>query len=177
MQYNTLTGSGSLDHYEPSYGIFSDIWDRSYGDQSWELAPLFYISHTIDVCIERQNPIKEGIARIWKSYLFQRMTDLYGDIPYSEAFVKPLPKFDTQESIYIDLIEQINIGKAGKNRLRGRRPKVRGVVMNPVDHPHGGGEGRTSGGRHPVTPWGKPTKGYKTRKNKRTNQFIVKRRK
>ncbi len=62
-------------------------------------------------------------------------------------------------------------------RLRGRRPKVRGVVMNPVDHPHGGGEGRTSGGRHPVTPWGKPTKGYKTRKNKRTNQFIVKRRK
>ena len=73
--------------------------------------------------------------------------------------------------------EQINIGKAGKNRLRGRRPKVRGVVMNPVDHPHGGGEGRTSGGRHPVTPWGKPTKGYKTRKNKRTNKFIVKRRK
>jgi large subunit ribosomal protein L2 len=73
--------------------------------------------------------------------------------------------------------EQIVIGKAGKNRLRGRRPKVRGVVMNPVDHPHGGGEGRTSGGRHPVTPWGKPTKGAKTRKNKRTNQFIVKRRK
>ncbi len=73
--------------------------------------------------------------------------------------------------------EQINIGKAGKNRLRGRRPKVRGVVMNPIDHPHGGGEGRTSGGRHPVTPWGKPTKGFKTRKNKRTNKFIVKRRK
>ena len=73
--------------------------------------------------------------------------------------------------------EQINIGKAGKNRLRGRRPKVRGVAMNPVDHPHGGGEGRTSGGRHPVSPWGTPAKGFKTRKNKRTNQFIVKRRK
>ena len=73
--------------------------------------------------------------------------------------------------------EQINNGKAGKNRLRGRRPMVRGVVMNPVDHPHGGGEGRTSGGRHPVSPWGTPAKGYKTRKNKRTNQFIVKRRK
>lgn len=73
--------------------------------------------------------------------------------------------------------EQVNIGKAGKNRLKGRRPKVRGVAMNPVDHPHGGGEGRTSGGRHPVTPWGKPTKGAKTRKNKRTNKFIVKRRK
>lgn len=73
--------------------------------------------------------------------------------------------------------EQINIGKAGKNRHRGRRPMVRGVVMNPVDHPHGGGEGRTSGGRHPVTPWGMPTKGYKTRNNKRTDKFIVSRRK
>jgi large subunit ribosomal protein L2 len=73
--------------------------------------------------------------------------------------------------------EQINIGKAGKNRLRGIRPSVRGVVMNPVDHPHGGGEGKTSGGRHPVTPWGKPTRGKKTRHNKRTDKFIVKRRK
>ncbi len=72
--------------------------------------------------------------------------------------------------------EQINWGKAGKTRHLGRRPKVRGVVMNPVDHPHGGGEGRTSGGRHPVSPWGMPTKGYKTRKNKRTDKFIVKRR-
>jgi large subunit ribosomal protein L2 len=73
--------------------------------------------------------------------------------------------------------EKRNIGKAGRSRMLGKRPKVRGVAMNPVDHPHGGGEGRTSGGRHPVTPWGVPTKGYKTRKNKRTNQFIVKRRK
>ena len=74
--------------------------------------------------------------------------------------------------------ENINIGKAGRNRWRGKRPKVRGVVMNPVDHPHGGGEGRTSGGRHPVTPWGKPTKGFRTRKkNKPSNVFIVKRRK
>ena len=69
------------------------------------------------------------------------------------------------------------IGKAGANRKRGIRPTVRGVVMNPVDHPHGGGEGRTSGGRHPVSPWGTPTKGYKTRKNKRTDKYIVKRRK
>ena len=73
--------------------------------------------------------------------------------------------------------EQRVLGKAGKSRHLGRRPKVRGVVMNPVDHPHGGGEGRTSGGRHPVSPWGTPTKGFKTRKNKRTNVFIVKRRK
>jgi large subunit ribosomal protein L2 len=68
------------------------------------------------------------------------------------------------------------IGKAGRSRWLGRRPHNRGVVMNPVDHPHGGGEGRTSGGRHPVTPWGKPTKGAKTRNNKRTDRLIVRRR-
>ncbi|MCH8116983.1 MAG: 50S ribosomal protein L2 [Proteobacteria bacterium] len=69
------------------------------------------------------------------------------------------------------------LGKAGAKRWRGKRPTVRGVAMNPVDHPHGGGEGRTSGGRHPVSPWGTPTKGYKTRKNKRTDNMIVRRRK
>jgi large subunit ribosomal protein L2 len=71
----------------------------------------------------------------------------------------------------------VKIGKAGRNRWLGWRPHVRGTVMNPVDHPLGGGEGKTKGGRHPVTPWGKPTKGYKTRRNKRTAKFIVKRRK
>lgn len=70
--------------------------------------------------------------------------------------------------------EKVSIGKAGRSRWLGKRPKVRGVAMNPVDHPHGGGEGRTSGGRHPVTPWGIPTKGYKTRKNKTSSRFIVK---
>ena len=69
-----------------------------------------------------------------------------------------------------------SFGKAGAKRWRGIRPTVRGVVMNPVDHPHGGGEGRTSGGRHPVTPWGVPTKGYKTRHNKRTDSMIIRRR-
>jgi large subunit ribosomal protein L2 len=69
----------------------------------------------------------------------------------------------------------VSLGKAGRTRWIGRRPKVRGVVMNPVDHPHGGGEGRTSGGRNPVTPWGQPTRGYKTRNNKRTDKFIVRR--
>lgn len=68
------------------------------------------------------------------------------------------------------------LGKAGRKRWTGKRPAVRGVAMNPVDHPHGGGEGRTSGGRHPVTPWGKPTKGAKTRRNKKTNALIVRRR-
>src|SRR6185369_3075974 len=72
--------------------------------------------------------------------------------------------------------EKVSIGKAGRSRWLGKRPKVRGVAMNPVDHPHGGGEGRTSGGRHPVTPWGIPTKGYKTRTNKSSDRFIVKKR-
>ena len=70
--------------------------------------------------------------------------------------------------------ENITIGKAGRKRWMGIRPAVRGVAMNPVDHPHGGGEGKTSGGRHPVTPWGQPTRGYKTRNNKQTDRFIVK---
>jgi large subunit ribosomal protein L2 len=73
--------------------------------------------------------------------------------------------------------QNISIGKAGRNRWLGKRPSVRGVAMNPIDHPHGGGEGRTSGGRHPVTPWGKGTKGNKTRHNKATDRMIVRRRK
>ncbi len=74
--------------------------------------------------------------------------------------------------------EQIVSGKAGRSRWLGKRPTVRGVVMNPIDHPHGGGEGKSSGGRHPVSPWGTPTKGYKTRKkNKKSNEYILKRRK
>jgi large subunit ribosomal protein L2 len=72
--------------------------------------------------------------------------------------------------------KNVSYGKAGRSRWKGRKPHNRGVVMNPVDHPHGGGEGKTSGGRHPVTPWGKPTKGAKTRNNKRTQAFIIKRR-
>jgi large subunit ribosomal protein L2 len=73
--------------------------------------------------------------------------------------------------------ENVSLGKAGRKRWLGKRPKVRGVAMNPVDHPMGGGEGRSSGGRHPCSPWGMPTKGYRTRKNKRTDKFIVNRRK
>ena len=69
----------------------------------------------------------------------------------------------------------ISLGKAGRQRWLGKRPAVRGVAMNPVDHPHGGGEGKTSGGRHPVTPWGQPTRGFKTRNNKRTNKMIIRR--
>ena len=72
--------------------------------------------------------------------------------------------------------ENISLGKAGRKRWLGRKPKVRGVAMNPVDHPMGGGEGRSSGGRHPCTPWGIPTKGYRTRKNRQTDKYIVTRR-
>ncbi len=72
--------------------------------------------------------------------------------------------------------ENVSIGKAGRTRWLGKRPTVRGVAMNPIDHPHGGGEGKTSGGRNPVSPWGLPTKGYKTRNSKRTQRFIIKRR-
>ena len=72
--------------------------------------------------------------------------------------------------------QNVKLGKAGRKRWQGKRPAVRGVAMNPIDHPHGGGEGRTSGGRHPVTPWGKPTKGKRTRSNKRTDKLIMRRR-
>jgi large subunit ribosomal protein L2 len=72
--------------------------------------------------------------------------------------------------------QNVSIGKAGRNRWKGRRPHVRGTAMNPVDHPHGGGEGKAKGGRHPVSPTGQPTKGYKTRRNKRTESFIIRRR-
>jgi len=73
--------------------------------------------------------------------------------------------------------ENVSIGKAGRSRWLGRKPKVRGVAMNPIDHPHGGGEGKSSGGRHPCTPWGIPTKGYRTRNNKQSDKYITKRRK
>ena len=72
--------------------------------------------------------------------------------------------------------QNVKVGKAGRKRHMGKRPQTRGVAMNPVDHPLGGGEGKTSGGRHPVTPWGQPTKGYKTRTRKTTDRFIVQRR-
>ena len=73
--------------------------------------------------------------------------------------------------------DSTSLGKAGRRRWLGRRPQVRGSVMNPCDHPHGGGEGKTSGGRHPVSPWGVPTKGFRTRSNKRTASLIIRRRK
>jgi len=94
----------------------------------------------------------------------------------SEVRLIPLECFATIGTLSNADKKNTIIGKAGRSRWLGKRPHVRGVAMNPVDHPHGGGEGKTSGGRHPVTPWGKPTKGKKTRKNKLTSKFILKRR-
>ncbi|PLX41770.1 MAG: 50S ribosomal protein L2 [Deltaproteobacteria bacterium] len=97
-------------------------------------------------------------------------------LPSSEMRKVRIECFATVGQVGNEDHENISIGKAGRSRWLGIRPTVRGVAMNPIDHPHGGGEGRTSGGRHPVTPWGVPTKGKKTRKNKVTNRLIVRRR-
>jgi large subunit ribosomal protein L2 len=97
-------------------------------------------------------------------------------MPSSETRMINLDCYATVGQVGNVNYENVSIGKAGRKRWMGIRPTVRGVVMNPVDHPHGGGEGKTSGGRNPVSPWGVPTKGYKTRNNKRTQRFIIKRR-
>jgi large subunit ribosomal protein L2 len=98
-------------------------------------------------------------------------------LPSDEVRMVPLNCRATIGQVGNSEYENVRIGKAGRNRWRGIRPHVRGVAMNPVDHPMGGGEGKTSGGRHPVTPWGVPTKGYKTRGKKASDKLIVKRRK
>ena len=99
-------------------------------------------------------------------------------LPSGERRLVPLACYATIGQVGNVEHENVVIGKAGRSRWLGKRPKVRGVAMNPIDHPHGGGEGRASGGGHPVTPWGKPTKGYKTRKkNKKSNRMILERRK
>jgi large subunit ribosomal protein L2 len=98
-------------------------------------------------------------------------------LPSSEMRMVPIQCKATVGQVGNIEHENVSLGKAGRTRWLGRRPHVRGVAMNPVDHPMGGGEGRSSGGRHPCTPWGVPTKGYRTRKNKASNKLIVRRRK
>ena len=116
MQYNAITGSFATDFYEPAFSIFTDIWDRTYGDQNFEFAPVFYANHAIEVSMQRNNPHKEGIARIWRVFLFQRITDMYGDIPYSQAFKGPQPTFDRQEDIYRDFVSEIRLAKERLNQ-------------------------------------------------------------
>ncbi len=105
--------------------------------------------------------------------------DGYAQLRMPSGEMRRVPEgcFATVGSVSNSDHSNVKLGKAGRKRWLGIRPTVRGVAMNPVDHPHGGGEGRTSGGRHPCTPWAMPTKGYKTRKNKRTNKDIIRRRK
>ena len=97
-------------------------------------------------------------------------------LPSTEMRRVPIDSMATVGAVGNSEHELVKIGKAGRNRWKGKRPQTRGVAMNPVDHPHGGGEGKTSGGRNPVSPWGKPTKGYRTRKPKASDKLIVKRR-
>jgi hypothetical protein len=110
-QFNAIDRGIATDYYDPSPGIFNDIWDRLYGDQDFEFAPMYHCREAARVSALQGNPHKEGIARIWNVFLFQRMTDMYGDIPYSEAFTGTMPKFDRQEDIYRHFLDEVVAAK------------------------------------------------------------------
>ena len=106
------------------------------------------------------------------------LSEIFKGSKMIKIYQKESDENEKAKNVIDDLVEKnIKIGKAGRNRWRGKRPQTRGVAMNPVDHPHGGGEGKTSGGRSPVSPWGQSAKGLKTRKPKRSDRFIISRRK
>jgi large subunit ribosomal protein L2 len=134
--------------------------------------PIGTIVHNIEM-----KPLKGGqLARSAGAYAQLVGRDAgYAQIRLSSGELRMVPDSCMASVGSVSNPDHMNetIGKAGRNRHKGRRPHVRGVAMNPIDHPHGGGEGKTSGGRHPVTPWGKPTKGHKTRTNKTTDKFII----
>ena len=134
--------------------------------------PVGTIIHNIEM-----KPLKGGqLARSAGTYAQLVGRDAgYAQIRLSSGELRMVPDSCMATVGAVSNADHMNetIGKAGRNRHKGRRPHVRGVAMNPIDHPHGGGEGKTSGGRHPVTPWGKPTKGAKTRKNKSTDRLII----
>jgi large subunit ribosomal protein L2 len=134
--------------------------------------PVGTIIHNIEM-----KPLKGGqLARSAGAYAQLVGRDAgYAQIRLSSGELRMVPDGCMASVGAVSNADHMNetIGKAGRNRHKGRRPHVRGVAMNPIDHPHGGGEGKTSGGRHPVTPWGKPTKGRKTRTNKATDKFII----
>ncbi|MBP6218360.1 MAG: 50S ribosomal protein L2 [Oligoflexales bacterium] len=137
--------------------------------------PVGTMIHNVEM-----RPGKGGqLARAAGSYcqLAGRM-DGYVQLKMPSGELRKIPELCLATVGISSNLDNINVkwGKAGKSRWRGIRPTVRGVAMNPVDHPHGGGEGKSSGGRHPVSPWALPTKGYKTRRNKRTSKFIISRR-
>ena len=134
--------------------------------------PVGTIIHNIEM-----KPLKGGqLARSAGTYAQLVGRDAgYAQIRLSSGELRMVPDSCMATVGAVSNADHMNetIGKAGRNRHKGRRPHVRGVAMNPIDHPHGGGEGKTSGGRHPVTPWGVPTKGHKTRTNKATDKFII----
>jgi large subunit ribosomal protein L2 len=134
--------------------------------------PIGTIVHNVEM-----KPLKGGqLARSAGAYAQLVGRDAgYAQIRLSSGELRMVPDSCMASVGAVSNSDHMNetIGKAGRNRHKGRRPHVRGVAMNPIDHPHGGGEGKTSGGRHPVTPWGKPTKGHKTRTNKATDKFII----
>ncbi|MEY3053091.1 MAG: hypothetical protein RLY31_2876 [Bacteroidota bacterium] len=111
-QYNSIDRGIVTDYYDPYPGVFNDIWDRSYGDQDAEFAPMFHCRKAAEIAALQGNPHKEGMARIWNVFLFQRMTDMFGDIPYKDAFTGTQPAFDRQEDIYRDFLSEIKTGKA-----------------------------------------------------------------
>lgn len=138
--------------------------------------PLGTLIHNIELKPGKGGQIARG-AGTYAQLVAKEGSYAQIKLPSSEVRMVRLECFATIGQVGNSEHENISIGKAGRSRWIGRRPKVRGVAMNPIDHPMGGGEGKSSGGRHPCTPWGKPTKGYKTRKTKPSDSFIVKRRK
>jgi len=137
--------------------------------------PLGTLIHNIELRVGKGGQIVRSAGTFAQ---LMAKEDRYGQVklPSGEVRMVLLTCHATIGQVGNVVSENIALGKAGRKRWLGKRPKVRGVAMNPVDHPMGGGEGRSSGGRHPCTPWGVPTKGYRTRKNKRTDRYIVKRR-
>jgi large subunit ribosomal protein L2 len=157
--------------------LASDVTDVKPGNTMKLLnIPFGTMIHNVEM-----KPGKGGqLARAAGSYCqLAGRNDGYAQLRMPSGELRIVPDSCTASIGVVSNLDHSNvsIGKAGKKRHMGIRPTVRGVAMNPVDHPHGGGEGRTSGGRHPVSPWAMPTKGYKTRHNKRTDRFIIRRRK
>jgi large subunit ribosomal protein L2 len=140
------------------------------------LAPLGTFLHNVELYPGRGGQIARS-AGTYVQLVAKEGEFAHLKMPSGEVRLVKLSCYGTIGEIGNTDHKNLSLGKAGASRWRGRRPKVRGVAMNPVDHPMGGGEGRSSGGRHPCTPWGKPTKGFKTRKKRKSNKYIVESRK
>lgn len=137
-----------------------------------ESMPVGTIVHNVELKPNKGGQLARS-AGCWAQLMAKEEGYALLHLPSGELRRVPLESKATVGSASNATHENVELGKAGRSRWRGRRPITRGVAKNPIDHPHGGGEGRTSGGRHPVTPWGQPTKGLKTRHNKKTERFIV----